>query len=30
MPNEIKTKKTFGTATIDHFSPPKQAGGNDE
>lgn len=20
MPNEIKTKKTFGTATIDHFS----------
>ena len=24
MPNEIKTKKTFGTATIDHFSPAKQ------
>ncbi|NLE40072.1 MAG: hypothetical protein GX621_18810 [Pirellulaceae bacterium] len=25
MPNEIKTKKTFGTATIDHFSPPKES-----
>ena len=24
MPNNIKTKKTFGTATIDHFSPAKQ------
>jgi hypothetical protein len=25
MPNDIKTKKTFGAATIDHFSPPKEA-----
>jgi len=24
MENEIKTKKIFGTATIDHFSPAKE------
>ena len=24
MAKEIKTKKTFGTATIDHFSPSKE------
>ena len=24
MSSQIKTKKTFGTATIDHFSPAKQ------
>ncbi|MFI5386698.1 MAG: hypothetical protein ACHQ50_11330 [Fimbriimonadales bacterium] len=26
MPTEIKTKKTFGTVTIDHFSPTLPAG----
>ena len=24
MPNEIKTKQTFGTATIDPFSPSRE------
>jgi hypothetical protein len=25
MPNEIKTKKTFGSVTIDHFSPRRES-----
>jgi hypothetical protein len=24
LPNEIKTKKTFGSVTIDHFSPARE------
>ena len=24
MPNEIKTKKTFGSVTFDHFSPARE------
>jgi hypothetical protein len=24
MPNDIKTKSSFGAATVDHFSPPRK------
>jgi hypothetical protein len=25
MPNEIKTKKSFGTVAVDHFSPARES-----